>query len=167
MAFSSYLDLYESGELRRRTERAVALLAKCVLCPRACRVNRLAGELGECRTGHRAIVSSYGPHFGEERPLVGRHGSGTVFFAYCNLRCIFCQNDSISHAGEGRETAPAALAAMMLDLQRQGCHNINFVSPSHVVPQILEALEMALPQGLRIPLVYNTGGYDRRPMPEH
>jgi putative pyruvate formate lyase activating enzyme len=110
--------------------------------------------------GRKALVSSYGPHFGEERPLVGRYGSGTIFFSYCNLRCLFCQNYTISQLGEGDEVDASDIAAMMLSLQQQGCHNINFVSPSHVVPQILEALELAIPRGLRVPLVYNTGGYD-------
>jgi putative pyruvate formate lyase activating enzyme len=107
------------------------------------------------------MVSSYAPHFGEEAPLVGLHGSGTLFFTHCNLRCVFCQNYEISHLGEGREEGPRALATMMLALQRAGCHNINFVTPSHVVPQILEALPFAIDGGLRVPLVYNTGGYDR------
>ena len=160
MTFAAYLGLYESGELHRRVERALYLLGRCTMCPRACRVNRLAGEKGECRVGRRAVVSSYGPHFGEERPLVGQRGSGTIFFSYCNLNCLFCQNYSISQAGEGEEVGPSQMAAMMMHLQRQGCHNINLVTPTHVVPQVLEALEIAIPQGLSIPLVYNTGGYD-------
>ncbi len=123
-------------------------------------MNRLKGELGKCNTGRQAVVSSFGPHFGEESPLVGSGGSGTVFFTYCNLKCCFCQNYAISQLGEGRETGADELAGMMLYLERQGCHNINFVSPTHVVPQILEALEIAVKQGLSVPLVYNTGGYD-------
>jgi putative pyruvate formate lyase activating enzyme len=123
-------------------------------------MNRLKGELGKCSTGRRVIVSSFGPHFGEEAPLVGSGGSGTIFFAFCNLKCCFCQNYTISQFGEGREVAADDLANMMLSLERRGCHNINFVSPTHVVPQILEALEIAVRAGLSVPLVYNSGGYD-------
>jgi len=136
------------------------MLAECCLCPRHCGVNRLIGESGKCRTTSQAMVSSYGPHFGEEAPLVGRHGSGTIFFTFCNLRCIFCQNYSISQLGEGSAVGSEELAKMMLSLQAKGCHNINLVSPTHVVPCILEALEMAASGGLYLPLVYNTGGYD-------
>jgi len=141
-------------------ERAKAMLEECRLCPRHCGVNRLAGESGQCRITGQAIVSSYGPHFGEEAPLVGRHGSGTIFFAYCNLHCIFCQNYTISHFGEGSNVDREELAGMMLSLQSSGCHNINLVSPTHVVPYILEALELAAGRGLHLPLVYNSGGYD-------
>jgi len=123
-------------------------------------VNRLAGDVGKCRTPREVMVSSYGPHFGEEAPLVGRHGSGTIFFIHCNLRCLFCQNYSISQLGEGQKVSKEELAHMMLSLQAKGCHNINLVSPTHVVPQILEALELAVESGLRLPLVYNSGGYD-------
>ncbi len=136
------------------------MLAECQLCPRRCGINRLAGEKGKCRTAGQAMVSSYGPHFGEEAPLVGRHGSGTIFFAFCNLRCVFCQNYTISQLGEGSPVSPKELARMMLSLQAKGCHNINLVSPTHVVPFILEALELAAGEGLNLPLVYNTGGYD-------
>ena len=136
------------------------MLAECCLCPRHCGVNRLIGESGKCRTTSQAMVSSYGPHFGEEAPLVGRHGSGTIFFTFCNLRCIFCQNYSISQLGEGSVVGSEELAKMMLSLQAKGCHNINLVSPTHVVPCILEALELAASDGLCLPLVYNTGGYD-------
>jgi len=136
------------------------MLAECRLCPRHCEVNRLAGESGKCHIASRAVVSSYGPHFGEEAPLVGRHGSGTIFFTYCNLRCVFCQNYTISQLGEGSEVDREELAEMMLSLQARGCHNINFVSPTHVVPYILEALEVAVGGGLHLPLVYNSGGYD-------
>ncbi len=118
------------------------------------------GELGKCRTANDAVVSSCGPHFGEEAPLVGKYGSGTIFFTNCNVRCLFCQNYSISQLGEGEKVNNQELAAMMLSLQARGCHNINLVSPTHVVPQILEALEVAIESGLHIPLVYNTGGYD-------
>ncbi len=141
-------------------EQALALLEDCHLCPRGCGVNRLEGEVGKCRTGRQALVSSFGPHFGEEAPLVGSGGSGTIFFAYCNLRCCFCQNYTISQMGEGSVVTGEELAGMMLSLERRGCHNINFVSPTHVVPQILEALEIAAEAGLSVPLVYNSGGYD-------
>ena len=123
-------------------------------------MNRLENEKGYCRTGRRAVLSSCGPHFGEEDPLVGAGGSGTIFFTHCNLLCLFCQNYEISHMGEGREVEAGQLARVMLDLQAKGCVNINFVSPSHVVPQILEALSLAIPEGMKIPLVYNSGGYD-------
>jgi len=157
---AAYLELHPCGELAARIERAKGILESCEICPRHCQVNRLAGEVGKCRTGARAIVSSYSPHFGEEAPLVGSRGSGTIFFTNCNLRCVFCQNYSISQLGEGREVTQEELAAMMLSLQKRGCHNINLVSPTHVVPQILEALELAIARGLSIPLVYNSGGYD-------
>ncbi|GAB4505818.1 MAG: radical SAM protein [Anaerolineales bacterium] len=155
----AYLQL-SLAELEGRAERAIARLAHCDLCPRACGVDRLADERGVCKTGRRARVSSYGPHFGEEAPLRGWNGSGTLFFARCNLHCQFCQNHTISQADSGPEVMPAELAAIMLDLQQAGCHNINLVSPSHVVAQILEALVLAVQGGLRLPLVYNTGGYD-------
>ena len=157
---AAYLELYHSGKLRERVKAAKLLLENCHVCPRCCNVNRLNGELGKCHTPSETIVSSYGPHFGEETPLVGRHGSGTIFFANCNLRCVFCQNYSISQLGEGEQVSKEELAHMMLSLQDQGCHNINLVSPTHVVPQILEALELAIESGLRLPLVYNSGGYD-------
>ncbi len=157
----AYLSLLRSGELKRRVAEAYARLERCDLCARACGVNRrLYPQKAGCRTGERAVVASYGPHFGEEDPLVGRGGSGTIFFAWCNLRCQFCQNYDISQHGIGREVEPEELAQMMLDLQQQGCHNINFVSPSHVVPQILAGVLIAAEAGLRLPLVYNTGGYD-------
>ncbi len=161
MSDPSYLKLYKEGKLQERVDRAVKILKNCVLCPRDCRVDRLAGETGFCRTGRKAIVASLHAHFGEEAPLVGTDGSGTIFFSSCNLLCTFCQNFDISHLMEGHETEPENLAAMMLSLQKRGCHNINFVTPSHVVPQILEGLIIAIEQGLNVPLVYNTGGYDR------
>ena len=157
---AAYLELCRSGELKERIKLARALLQSCHLCPRHCNINRLEGEVGMCRTPCEAIVSSHGPHFGEEAPLVGRHGSGTIFFANCNLRCLFCQNYSISQLDEGEKASKEELAYMMLSLQAQGCHNINLVSPTHVVPQILEALEIAAESGLYLPLVYNSGGYD-------
>ena len=136
------------------------MLEECCLCPRHCGVNRLVGESGKCHITRQAVVSSYGPHFGEEAPLVGRYGSGTIFFTYCNLRCVFCQNYTISQLGEGSVVDREELAGMMLSLQAKGCHNINLVSPTHVVPYILDALELAVSSGLYLPLVYNSGGYD-------
>jgi putative pyruvate formate lyase activating enzyme len=156
----AYLSLYSRGELAARAKRASEILGNCEICPRRCHVDRLADGRGKCRTGARAVVSSYGPHFGEEAPLVGHGGSGTIFFTNCNLKCVFCQNYAISQLGEGREVTKEELAAMMLSLQTRGCHNINLVSPTHVVPQVLEALEPAVAGGLSIPLVYNSGGYD-------
>ncbi|MCU0559949.1 MAG: radical SAM protein [Desulfobacterales bacterium] len=155
-----YIASYANGRLRQQSDRALSGLSRCTLCPRGCRVDRVAGELGVCRTGRFARVASFTPHFGEERPLVGNLGSGTIFFTHCNLLCLFCQNFEISHEGAGEEVSDEELAAMMIALQEQGCHNINFVSPSHVVPQILKALEIAVAMGLRVPLVFNTGGYD-------
>lgn len=137
-------------------------MAACRICPRECGVNRLTGEPGFCRTGRKAMVASYNAHFGEEGPLVGRRGSGTIFLTSCNLLCSFCQNYEISHLGEGTEVDSPQLASLMMRLAETGCHNINFVTPSHVVPQLLEALPIAVEKGLRIPLVYNTGGYDRK-----
>ncbi|HBZ72589.1 MAG TPA: radical SAM protein [Deltaproteobacteria bacterium] len=152
--------MYESGELARRVERALASLADCALCPRECHVNRLQNEFAVCKTGRYARVSSFFPHFGEEDCLRGWSGSGTIFFAWCNLRCVFCQNWEISQKGLGREVDAGELAGIMLALQAAGCHNVNLVTPSHVVAQILEALGLAAERGLRIPVVYNTGGFD-------
>ena len=146
--------------LQDRARAALARLASCDLCPRRCGVDRLRDERGFCRSGRQAQVAGFAPHYGEEEPLVGSGGSGTIFFSGCNLSCVFCQNYDISQQGEGREVSAAALARMMLALQRQGCHNINFVTPTHVVPQILEALVLAREGGLNVPLVYNSGGYD-------
>jgi putative pyruvate formate lyase activating enzyme len=156
----AYLGLYESGELQQRVERARRLLESCTACPRNCRVNRLADKFGVCRTGRYAVVSSYGPHLGEEDCLRGSRGSGTIFICGCNLRCVFCQNFDISWQLRGTATPPAKLARVMVELQRDGCHNINFVTPEHVVPQIVETLPLAIEQGLRLPIVYNTSGYD-------
>ncbi len=156
----AYLKLHRSGELRERVREAYRRLEECTICPRECRVNRRRGKTGSCRTGEQALVASYNPHFGEESPLVGHHGSGTIFFSWCNLRCRFCQNYDISQFGAGEPVEPEELAAMMLRLQGLGCHNINLVSPTHVVPQILAGLYIAAEVGLHIPLVYNTGGYD-------
>ncbi len=156
----NYVGLYESGELERRVEEALAALERCRLCPWDCDVNRLEDKKRVCRTGRYARVSSCFPHFGEEDCLRGSKGSGTIFFAWCNLRCVFCQNFDISQKEAGSEVRPERLAEMMLDLQDRGCHNINFVTPEHVVPQILEALPIAIQGGLRLPIVYNTSAYD-------
>ncbi len=157
----SYVSTFRKGLLKEKVVKAYNLLKSCVLCPRRCGVDRLSGETGTCNTGKLAWVSSYNPHFGEEDPLVGSQGSGTIFFTHCNLLCLFCQNFDISHQGYGQKVSDDELARMMLALQNQGCHNINFVSPSHVVPQILSAVEIAAAHGLAVPLVFNTGGYDR------
>ncbi len=156
----SYIALWQSGELARRVERALGKLADCTLCPRNCHVDRMADKFSVCRVGRYAPVSSYFPHFGEEDCLRGWRGSGTIFFAGCNLRCVFCQNFETSWKVEGEPASPRKLALMMLELEERGCHNINFVTPEHVVPQILEALLLAVEEGLRLPLVYNTSAYD-------
>jgi len=155
----AYLELLRSGELAKRVERAYEHLQECVLCGRECRANRYE-TTGVCRTGEKARLASYGAHHGEEDPLRGWRGSGTIFFSWCNLNCQFCQNYDISQLGHGREASPEHLAGLMLELQQAGCHNINFVSPSHVVAQILAAILIAAQAGLRLPIVYNTGGYD-------
>jgi putative pyruvate formate lyase activating enzyme len=146
--------------LSEKVKKAEAILKNCTLCPRNCRVDRTAGKRGFCRTGNRPFISSWNPHFGEERPLVGMFGSGTIFFGYCNLGCLFCQNWTISHLGEGAEMSFEALADVMLDLQGTGCHNINLVTPTHQMPMILRSLAIAAGNGLRIPIVYNCGGYE-------
>ena len=156
-----YMRLYQNGELRIRAREALAALEHCTLCPRACGADRASGKTGTCNIGREARVASFFPHFGEENPLRGWRGSGTIFFAQCNLRCVFCQNYDISQENIFPETSPKRLAQMMLALQSRGCHNINLVTPSHVVPQILGALLLAVEAGLRLPLVYNTSGYDR------
>ncbi len=156
----SYLAAHESGELAERVEAAREMLASCHLCPRECGVNRLEGDTGFCGGGREALVGSVNAHFGEERPLVGIGGSGTIFLAGCNLGCLFCQNYELSHLAMGREVGPQELGNMMLRLQRGGCHNINFVTPTHFMPQILEALGPAIEGGLRVPLVWNCGGYE-------
>ena len=156
----AYLSLLTSGELEGHVSQAYQHLSICDVCAWECPVDRRAGKIGVCRTGLRAKVSSYGAHLGEEDPLRGWRGSGTIFFTRCNLRCQFCQNHDISQADVGDEVEPERLAAIMLELQAAGCHNINFVSPSHVVPQILAGVYIAAQAGLRLPLVYNTGGYD-------
>ena len=158
--FPSYIETYKSGELEKRIKIAYNILKSCTICPLNCKVNRLKGQLGTCKTGELPIVSDYMPHFGEEAPLVGESGSGAIFFSYCNLRCVFCQTYEISHLGHGRPVSIKELAGIMITLQKEGCHNINLITPSHVVPQILAALALAIEDGLNIPLVYNTGGYD-------
>ncbi len=156
----SYIRLHEEGKLQEIADRLVAYYEDCRLCPRNCGVNRLAGERGVCSGGKRAKVCSAHPHFGEERPLVGRHGSGTIFLSHCNLLCLYCQNWDISHGGDGREVTDEELASLMLQMQKTGCHNINFVTPTHYLPNIVGALVHAVDKGLNVPLVYNTGGYD-------
>ena len=168
----SYLALHRSGELARRADVLEARLAPCVVCPRECRVDRLRGETKFCGVAARAIVSSYAPHFGEEPVLSGTHlprgaarGAGNIFFGRCNLHCVHCQNAQISQGprpapGDPREVDAARLASIMLELQAEGCHNIGFVSPSHVAPQIARAVDVAAGRGLALPLIYNTNGYD-------
>lgn len=162
--YPSYLNLMGSGELARRVSKAYEHLSICDVCAWECPVDRQAGKIGVCRTGMNARVSSHGPHMGEEDPLRGWRGSGTIFFTRCNLRCQYCQNHDISQTDSGDEVEPEQIATMMLELQALGCHNINFVSPSHVVPQIMAAVLIAAKAGLKIPLVYNTGGYDSMAM---
>jgi putative pyruvate formate lyase activating enzyme len=156
----AYLALFRRGVLGQRAQHALDLLTECQLCPRACKADRHAQKKGVCQTGRLAMVSSYFPHLGEEDCLRGWRGSGTIFFSSCNLRCVFCQNHDISQERYGRPVSPEHLAQMMLELQAMGCHNINWVTPSHVVPQLLEALLLAVEGGLDIPLVYNTSAFD-------
>jgi putative pyruvate formate lyase activating enzyme len=155
-----YLKLEREGELKGREEALWARLESCDICARGCGANRMQGEVGVCSTKSWVKVASYGPHHGEETELRGSHGSGTVFFSHCNLLCDFCLNWEINHRGDGQRSSTREIADMMLDLQSRGCHNINFVTPSHVVPQIVSAARLAANRGLRLPLVYNTGGYD-------
>jgi len=155
-----YLKALRSGKLKSISDIGLTRLKECTLCPRKCGINRVLGEKGICKTGYRAIVSSYSPHFGEEAPLVGYYGSGTIFFTNCSLLCRFCQNYDISHKSNGKELTASNLASIMIRLQEMGCHNINLVTPSHVIPQIIQALYLAAQNGLRIPLVYNSSGYD-------
>jgi putative pyruvate formate lyase activating enzyme len=155
-----YIKTHREGLLGDKIVKAQKLLESCSVCPRNCKVNRIEGERGFCRAGFLPEVSSSSPHFGEEQPLVGFHGSGTIFLTHCNLGCLFCQNYSISHLDEGKEISVEELSRMMVAMQSLGCHNINFVSPTHYVPQILAALPNAIAMGLSVPLVYNTGGYD-------
>ena len=156
----SYIALFQSGELEQRCATLEQMVSPCGLCPHECGVERDSTSDGMCRSGILPMVSSAGPHFGEEAPLVGRGGSGTIFFTNCNLGCIFCQNYDISHLGQGKEVSFRELALTMLSLQERGCHNINFVTPTHMVYGIIKALVLAVPRGLHVPLVYNSGGYD-------
>lgn len=155
-----YISLYESGKLDNRIQVLNEKLKSCIVCPHNCKVDRLNNERGFCRAGANIVIDGYGPHLGEEEALVGMGGSGTIFFSYCTLQCVFCQNCEISHHGEGYEVSPSELSGIMLSLQKKGCHNINLVSPSHYVPQIVEAISLAAKNGLSLPIVYNTGGYD-------
>ncbi len=153
----AFLELHRTGELRERAERLWEMMRSCRLCPRDCKVNRIEGETGICRApGTRLYIASVHPHFGEERPLVGRGGSGTIFFSHCALRCVFCINWEVSHKGRGKETSIEELADMMLELQRKGVHNINLVTPNHYVAHIVKALDLAADWGLRLPIVFNT-----------
>jgi len=156
----AYAKLEAEGKLEERVERAYEIFGKCELCPNRCGVNRREGQRGFCRAPEKAMVYGYHPHFGEELPLVGPGGSGTIFFSNCNLRCVFCQNWPIAHEGWGREVSDEELADMMLDLQQIGCNNINLVTPTHVMPNIVGATRIALEKGLRLPLCYNTSGYE-------
>ena len=156
----TYLSLWASGELRQRVRKARGLLRACRLCPRRCGVNRIEGQKGFCRAGFFLQVSSYNVHHGEEPVISGVCGSGTIFLTHCNLRCVFCQNYPISQLGVGREKSIEEVGGMMLDLQARGCHNVNWVTPTHFVPQMMAALEWAVERGFRLPLVYNTNGYD-------
>ena len=155
-----YLTLLHNGELEKRVNDLKQMLENCVLCPHQCEVNRSKKEKGYCKTLMNAVVSGAEIHFGEEPELVGQNGSGTIFFSHCNLSCIFCQNYEISYCGEGHEVSPIQLSKIMLDLQRKGCHNINLVSPGHIVPQIVESVFLAAQKGLILPIIYNTNGYD-------
>ena len=156
----AYVQAFEEGILQERAAEAVESLRSCRVCPRDCEIDRFNNKIGVCKSGRSARVASAFPHFGEEDCLRGWNGSGTIFFGWCNLRCVFCQNFETSQFGEGAEVTASQLAGIMLDLQNIGCHNINFVTPEHVVPQILEALVIAVERGLRLPLVYNTSAYD-------
>jgi putative pyruvate formate lyase activating enzyme len=161
MAFTpSYINLFEKGELNKRVELLQEFIKECQLCPRQCHVNRLNGEVGYCGAGSDLMVSSAFPHFGEEPPLVGLNGSGTIFLTHCNLRCIFCQNYDISHLGRGERITLSDMARAMVKLQEMGCHNINFVTPTHYSSQIVASLPKAMEWGLRLPIVYNCSGYE-------
>jgi putative pyruvate formate lyase activating enzyme len=156
----SYISLYRTGELQRRMAALQRLLSPCVLCPRNCRVSRRSGELGLCQAGDQLMVAAAFPHFGEEPPLSGQGGSGAIFISWCNLLCQFCQSWEVNHRGEGVPVSARELAEIMVDLQSQGCHNVNFVTPTHYAPQLIAALPLAIEQGFRLPLVYNCGGYE-------
>jgi putative pyruvate formate lyase activating enzyme len=156
----SYIALYRTGELQRRVTVLERLLGACTLCPRDCRVDRLNGELGLCKAGQQLMLAAAFPHFGEEPPLSGQRGSGAIFISWCNLLCQFCQSWEVNHRGEGVPVSTRELAEIMIDLQSQGCHNINFVTPTHYAPQLIAALPWAIEQGFRLPLVYNCGGHE-------
>ncbi|MDQ7056238.1 MAG: radical SAM protein [Persephonella sp.] len=156
----SYIKLYEEEKLKERTEKAYEMLKECTVCPHNCRVDRIDGKKGFCKTGEKIRIASFFPHRGEEFPIRGFNGSGTIFISHCNMRCVYCQNYDISQHGEGDEYSPEEIAGIMLYLQQEGCHNINWVTPSHVVPQLLKALLIAVQKGLKIPVVYNTSSYD-------
>ncbi len=158
--YPAYLQSYKEGKLKKTAQQLSDRLKSCDLCPRKCGVNRLEGEEGFCKTALKAKIYSFMAHHGEEPPVSGVNGSGTIFFSGCNMRCVYCQNHCFSQGGEGREIARQELAEIMLKLQDASCHNINLVTPTHVLPQILKALEIAVGEGLKIPLVYNTGGYE-------
>lgn len=155
-----YLQLFREGELEKRIEKLYKVLESCVLCPRKCRVNRMKGEIGVCNSGKELAVSSYAPHYGEESPLVGVGGSGTIFLTHCNLLCVYCQNYDISHQGYGKGITLNRAANMMINLQGMGCHNINFVTPSHFTPQLVKATKLSIEKGLRLPIVWNCSGYE-------
>ncbi|MFB3887542.1 MAG: radical SAM protein [Thermodesulfobacteriota bacterium] len=156
----SYVALHEKGKLGERIRALGEILEECRLCPRECRVNRLNGEVGYCKAPSELMISSAFPHFGEESPLVGHHGSGTIFLTHCNLRCVFCQNYDISHLGRGERITSSEMARAMVKLQEMGCHNINFVTPTHYAPQIVASLPEAVEMGLSLPIVYNCSGYE-------
>jgi len=158
--YPSYLESYHNARLSEIIATTFRMLESCSLCPRRCKVNRLKNQLGFCKTGLLPMVCSFMPHHGEEPPISGTRGSGTIFFSHCNMGCVYCQNYEFSQLGQGREVDFEELAKIMLELQEMHCHNINLVTPTHVLPQILKALELAIPKGLKIPIVYNTGGYE-------
>lgn len=158
--YPSYLEAYNNGQLSEITDKLFKSLESCSLCPRNCRVNRLKNKLGLCKTGQKARVYSFLPHHGEEPPISGENGSGTIFFSNCSMGCVYCQNYEFSQQGKGREVEPAELADFMLKLQDLSCHNLNLVTPTHNLPQILKALCIAIPKGLKIPIAYNTNGYE-------
>lgn len=159
--YPAYLSLTQKGELNERVDALKEIYENCSLCPRDCRVDRTKKQLGKCRATSTVKVSSAFPHFGEERPLVGQKGSGTIFLSHCGLRCVFCQNYTLSFEGEGVEVTDERVAEAMLKLQNLGCHNINWVTPTHYVPSLVRALQLAIPMGLRLPIVYNTSGYEK------
>lgn len=158
--YPAYLESYHNGRLKRIIEEAFNCLRSCCICPRRCKVNRLKDEKGFCRTGFKPKVYSFMPHYGEEPPISGYQGSGTIFFSHCNMNCVYCQNYEFSQLEEGREVEIEELADLMLQLQNLKCHNINLVTPTHIMPQILKALSLAIPRGLKLPILYNTGGYE-------